>query len=68
MPCASLTGAVADGLPAHSPAFSPKIATFVVEKLPMNATFANDLFRQSIQDYHLTDDVDTPVQQSVFDE
>jgi hypothetical protein len=26
----------------------------------MNATFANDLFRQSIQDYHLTDDVDTP--------
>lgn len=27
----------------------------------MNATFANDLFRQSIQDYHLADDVDTPV-------
>lgn len=27
----------------------------------MNATFANDLFRQSIQDYHLTDNVDTPV-------
>lgn len=28
----------------------------------MNATFANDLFRRSIQDYHLTDDVDTPIQ------
>lgn len=27
----------------------------------MNATFANDLFRQSIQDYHLTDNVDTPI-------
>jgi hypothetical protein len=27
----------------------------------MNATFANDLFRQSIQDYHLTDHVDTPI-------
>lgn len=26
----------------------------------MNALFANDLFRQSIQDYHLTDHVDTP--------
>lgn len=28
----------------------------------MNATFANDIFRQSIQDYHLTDYVDTPLQ------
>ncbi|GAB3016470.1 DUF4254 domain-containing protein [Spirosoma pulveris] len=28
----------------------------------MNATFANNLFRQSIQDYHLTDNVDTPIQ------
>ncbi|GAB4044968.1 DUF4254 domain-containing protein [Spirosoma litoris] len=28
----------------------------------MNATFANDIFRQSIQDYHLTDFVDTPIQ------
>lgn len=27
----------------------------------MNATFANDLFRQSIQAYHLTDNVDTPI-------
>ncbi len=27
----------------------------------MNATFANDLFRQSIRDYHLTDNVNTPV-------
>jgi hypothetical protein len=27
----------------------------------MNATFANDIFRQSIQDYHLTDQVDTPI-------
>ncbi|MBD2703229.1 DUF4254 domain-containing protein [Spirosoma sp. BT702] len=27
----------------------------------MNATFANDIFRQSIQDYHLTDHVDTPI-------
>lgn len=27
----------------------------------MNATFANDLFRQSIQDYHLTDHVDTSI-------
>ena len=27
----------------------------------MNATFANNLFRQSIQDYHLIDDVDTPI-------
>ncbi len=27
----------------------------------MNATFANNLFRQSIQDYHLIDDVDTPL-------
>ncbi len=27
----------------------------------MNATFANHLFRQSIQDYHLIDDVDTPI-------
>ena len=27
----------------------------------MNATFANDLFRQSIQDYHRTDNVDTPL-------
>ncbi|MCX6215579.1 DUF4254 domain-containing protein [Spirosoma sp.] len=27
----------------------------------MNATFANNLFRQSIQDYHLTDHVDTPI-------
>ena len=27
----------------------------------MNATSANNLFRQSIQDYHLTDNVDTPV-------
>ncbi|SOD79852.1 DUF4254 domain-containing protein [Spirosoma fluviale] len=27
----------------------------------MNATFANNLFRQSIQDYHLTDNVDTPI-------
>ncbi|MFD2933262.1 DUF4254 domain-containing protein [Spirosoma flavum] len=27
----------------------------------MNATFANNLFRQSIQDYHLTDDVETPI-------
>ncbi|GAB4021648.1 DUF4254 domain-containing protein [Spirosoma migulaei] len=27
----------------------------------MNATFANDIFRQSIQDYHLTDYVDTPI-------
>ena len=26
----------------------------------MNALFANDLFRQSIQEYHLTDHVDTP--------
>lgn len=25
----------------------------------MNATFANDIFRQSIRDYHLTDNVDT---------
>ncbi|GAB4016433.1 DUF4254 domain-containing protein [Spirosoma koreense] len=28
----------------------------------MNATFANDLFRQSIQDYHLSDHVDTPIE------
>lgn len=28
----------------------------------MDATFANDIFRQSIQDYHLADDVNTPVQ------
>ena len=27
----------------------------------MNALFANDLFRRSIQDYHLTDHVDTPI-------
>ena len=27
----------------------------------MNALFANDIFRRSIQDYHLTDDVDTAV-------
>ncbi|GAB3644119.1 DUF4254 domain-containing protein [Spirosoma arcticum] len=27
----------------------------------MNATIANDLFRQSIQDYHRADHVDTPV-------
>ena len=27
----------------------------------MNATFANDIFRQSILDYHLTDYVDTPI-------
>ncbi|MVM30254.1 DUF4254 domain-containing protein [Spirosoma sp. HMF4905] len=27
----------------------------------MNATFANDIFRQSIQNYHLTDFVDTPI-------
>ncbi len=27
----------------------------------MNALFANNLFRQSIQDYHLTDQVDTPI-------
>ena len=27
----------------------------------MNATIANDLFRQSIRDYHRTDHVDTPV-------
>ncbi|MBN8822617.1 MULTISPECIES: DUF4254 domain-containing protein [unclassified Spirosoma] len=27
----------------------------------MNATFATTIFRQSIQDYHLTDQVDTPI-------
>ncbi|WP_460983443.1 DUF4254 domain-containing protein [Spirosoma fluminis] len=27
----------------------------------MNALFANELFRQSIHDYHLTDHVDTPI-------
>lgn len=27
----------------------------------MNATFANDIFRHSIQHYHLTDHVDTPI-------
>ncbi|GAB2531586.1 DUF4254 domain-containing protein [Spirosoma aerophilum] len=27
----------------------------------MNATFANSIFRRSIQDYHLTDHVDTPI-------
>ncbi|UFH53366.1 DUF4254 domain-containing protein [Spirosoma sp. KNUC1025] len=27
----------------------------------MNATFANDIFRQSILDYHLSDHVDTPI-------
>lgn len=27
----------------------------------MNATTANDLFRQSIRDYHYTDNVDTPI-------
>ena len=27
----------------------------------MNATLANDLFRQSIRDYHRTDNVDTPI-------
>ncbi|MDB5241842.1 MAG: hypothetical protein JWP57_2467 [Spirosoma sp.] len=27
----------------------------------MNASFANDLFRQSIRDYHHTDHVDTPI-------
>lgn len=27
----------------------------------MNATFATDIFRQSIQDYHLTDSVDAPI-------
>lgn len=27
----------------------------------MNATFANDIFRRSINEYHLTDNVDTPV-------
>ncbi|MBC3783936.1 DUF4254 domain-containing protein [Spirosoma utsteinense] len=27
----------------------------------MNATIANDLFRQSIRDYHRTDNVDTPI-------
>lgn len=32
----------------------------------MNATFANDLFRQSIQDYHLTDYVDTPINNPYF--
>lgn len=27
----------------------------------MDASFANDIFRRSIQDYHLTDHVDTPI-------
>ncbi|SDN09044.1 DUF4254 domain-containing protein [Siphonobacter aquaeclarae] len=27
----------------------------------MNAQAANDIFRKSIQDYHLTDDIDTPI-------
>ncbi|GAB3697907.1 DUF4254 domain-containing protein [Spirosoma flavus] len=33
----------------------------------MNATFANDIFRQSIQDYHLTDHVDTPIKNPYSD-
>lgn len=35
---------------------------FAVQLPPMNATIANDIFRQSIRDYHLTDHVDAPLQ------
>jgi len=43
------------------PALPAKTRIFAVDQLLMNATFANDLFRQSIQDYHLIDHVDTPI-------
>ncbi|WP_420147534.1 DUF4254 domain-containing protein [Spirosoma sp.] len=43
------------------PVLPPKSRIFVADLLPMNATFANDIFRQSILDYHLTDHVDTPI-------
>lgn len=39
----------------------PKTPIFAHDLLLMNAQFANDIFRQSIQDYHLTDHVDTPL-------
>ncbi len=34
----------------------------------MNATFANDLFRHSIRDYHRTDHVDTPIDNPFADD
>ncbi|MFD2568997.1 DUF4254 domain-containing protein [Spirosoma soli] len=34
----------------------------------MNANFANELFRRSIQDYHLTDNVDAPIQNPYLDD
>ena len=34
----------------------------------MNASFANDLFRQSIRDYHYTDNVDTPISNPFADD
>ncbi|GAB3504110.1 DUF4254 domain-containing protein [Spirosoma knui] len=38
-----------------------KTRIFAVDLLLMNALFANELFRQSIHDYHRTDHVDTPI-------
>jgi hypothetical protein len=38
-----------------------KTRIFAADLLLMNATFANELFRQSIRNYHVTDHVDTPI-------